>query len=65
MLVPAIGLIGVVLDGGTIGTKCGLVRLPCPLFIALLLLIFTKIFGDGSCVLTYGIVGKLSTCFGS
>ena len=57
MSVPAIGLIGVVFDGGTIGTKCGLVILPCLLFTVLVLLIFIEILGDRSHDLTYRIVG--------
>ena len=39
--VPSIGLIGTVLTGGIVGTKCGLTGLPCPLITSLVLLVFT------------------------
>ena len=67
MSVQSIRLTDIVLTAGTLGTKCGLVRLPCPLFTTLVLLIFTKILGDRSRDLTYGTVGELCThsCFGA
>ena len=62
MSVPAIGLISVVLTTGTFRSKFGLVRLPRPLFTALVLLVFTEILGDRSRDLTSGTVGELCTC---
>ena len=56
MLAPAI-----VIATGTIRTKFGLVRLPCPLFIVLVVLVFTESLGDRSRNLTSGSVGKVYT----
>ena len=61
MSVPTIGLNGTVLTAGTVVTKCGLVRFPCPLFTALVLLVFIEILEDRSHDLTLGIVGELCT----
>ena len=61
---PAIRLIGTVLTIGTVGTKFGLVGLPCPLFTALEQLIFTQILGDWSGDLTYCTIGELSIHYG-
>ena len=61
MSVPSIGLIAALLIVGTVETKFRLVRLPCPLFTALVLLIFTKLLGGRCSDLTFGSVGELCT----
>ena len=56
MSVPSIGFVG-----GTVGTKFGLVVLPCPLFTTLVLLAFIEILRERSHDLTYGTVGEFCT----
>ena len=61
MAIPAIGLIVVVLNASTIGTKFGLVGLHFSLFTSFVLLMFTKLLGDMSGDLTSSSVGELCT----
>ena len=55
--------LAIVFDTCTLETKFWLVGLPCPLVIALVLLVFTNALGDKSLDLTYGdvcgVVGEL------
>ena len=62
MSFPTIGLIDTILTAGTVGTKCGLVRLPCLLFIDLLLFLSIELLGYRSRDLTSGTLCNFCTC---
>ena len=52
----------IVFTVGIVETKFGLVRLPCLLFIVLIVLVFIESLGDRSLNITSGTVGELYAC---
>ena len=49
----------IVFAAGIVGKKIWLIRLPCPIFTVLVLLVFTKLLGDRSLDLTSEAISEL------